>query len=93
LDPSRCLAAGIDVGKYEALCLIADHRGELVGQPVTFALAEVGAVAFEPALTAARQQRAALSCASGSRPPGLPPRDRVLASRPVLTFIELNRRT
>ncbi len=23
LDPSRCLAAGIDVGKYEALSLVA----------------------------------------------------------------------
>ena len=36
LDPSRCLAAGIDVGKYEALCLIADHRGEVVGEALTY---------------------------------------------------------
>jgi transposase len=65
LDPSRCLAAGIDVGKYEALCLIADHRGELVGQPLTFPLTEVGALALERQLTAARQQRAAVSVRVG----------------------------
>lgn len=65
LDPSRCLAAGIDVGKYEALCLIADHRGELVGQPLTFPLTEVGALALERQLTAAGQQRAAVSVRVG----------------------------
>jgi transposase len=65
LEASRCLVAGIDVGKYEALCLIADHRGELVGQPLTFPLTEVGAVALERQLTAAVQQRAALSVRVG----------------------------
>jgi hypothetical protein len=42
LDPSRWLAAGIDVGKYEALCLVADHRGEVVGEALTFPLSEPG---------------------------------------------------
>ena len=65
LDPSRCLAAGIDVGKYEALCLIADHRGELVGQPLTFPLTEVGARALERQLTAASTTRQALSVRVG----------------------------
>ncbi len=65
LDPSRCLAAGVDVGKYEALCLIADHRGELVGQPLTFPLTEVGAVALERQLQAACLQREALSVRVG----------------------------
>ena len=65
LDPCRCLAAGIDVGKYEALCLIADHRGELVRQPLTFPLTEVGAVALEQELAAAGRQRSALSVRVG----------------------------
>ena len=65
LDPSRCLAAGIDVGKYEALSLIADHRGELVGQPLTFPLTEVGAVALERQLATAMSTREALSVRVG----------------------------
>ena len=65
LDPSRCLAAGIDVGKYEALCLIADHRGELVGQPLTFPLTEPGAVALERQLIFAARERSALSVRVG----------------------------
>ena len=65
LDPARCLAAGIDVGKYEALCLIADHRGELVGQPVTFSLTQVGALALERQLMLAGRERSALSVRVG----------------------------
>ncbi len=60
LDPARCLAAGISVGKYEALCLIADHRGEVLGQPLTFSLTEAGAQALERQLTLAGRQRSAL---------------------------------
>ena len=56
---------GIDVGKYEALCLIADHRGELVGQPLAFPLTEVGAVALERELVPAGELRAALSVRVG----------------------------
>ena len=65
LEPSRCLAAGIDVGKYEALCLVADHRGEVVGEPLVFALDEPGVVALERVLAAARQSRRALSMRIG----------------------------
>jgi transposase len=65
LEPSRCLAAGIDVGKYEALCLIADHRGEVVGEPLVFALNEPGVVALERSLAEARQSRRALSMRIG----------------------------
>ena len=36
LRPSQCLAVGIDVGKRDALALIADHHGEVVGEPVAF---------------------------------------------------------
>lgn len=65
LDPSRCLAAGIDVGKHEALCLIADHRGEVVGLPLTFRLTEVGARALERHLEQAGQERSAVSVRVG----------------------------
>lgn len=65
LEPSRCLAAGIDVGKYEALCLVTDHRGEVVGEPLVFALNERGVLGLERSLTAARQSRRALSLRVG----------------------------
>ena len=91
LDPSRCLAAGIDVGKYEALCLIADHRGEVVGQPLTFPLTEVGAVALERELAAAGRERAALSVRVGVETAGH--YHRTLVSRLVVAghdVVELN---
>jgi Transposase len=65
LDPSRCLAAGVDVGKYEALCLVADHRGEVVGEALTFALTETGVRALEAQLTSATRSRSALSLRIG----------------------------
>ena len=65
LDPGRCLVVGIDVGKYEALCLIADHRGEIVGEALPFPLTEPGAELVERHLQAARRARAALSVRIG----------------------------
>jgi transposase len=65
LDPGRCLVAGIDVGKYEALCLIADHRGEIVGEAVPFALTEPGVQLVEQHLQAAATERGALSLRIG----------------------------
>lgn len=65
LDPARCMAAGIDVGKYEAMCLIADHRGEVVGDPVTFALDEPGIRLLERTVKAAAAGRSALSVRIG----------------------------
>lgn len=65
MDPARCLAAGIDVGKYEALCLIADHRGEVVAEAVTFPLTEPGVRALERQLVAAGAARQAMSMRVG----------------------------
>ena len=65
LDPSHCLAAGVDVGKYEALCLIADHRGEVVGEALTFSLTEPGVRSLEAMLAAATQSRGAVSVRIG----------------------------
>jgi transposase len=65
LDPDRCLVVGIDVGKYEALCLIADHRGEIVGEALPFPLTEPGAQLVEQHLELARAARRALSVRIG----------------------------
>src|SRR5664280_919469 len=65
LDPARCLAAGIDVGKYEALCLIADHRGEIVGEALTFPLTEPGVRALEAVLAGAARSRGSASLRIG----------------------------
>lgn len=65
MDPARCLAAGVDVGKSEALCLIADHRGEVVGEALTFPLTEPGVQAMERLLATAAGVRSALSVRIG----------------------------
>jgi hypothetical protein len=65
LDPERCLVIGIEVGKYEALCLIADHRSEIVGEAVPFPLTEPGAQLVEQHLEMARATRGALSVRIG----------------------------
>jgi transposase len=90
LDPSRCLAAGVDVGKREALAVIADHRGEVVGTPVAFALTEAGVRQLETALEAAAASRRALSVRVGIESAGHYHRPVMarLASR--LDTVELN---
>lgn len=62
---SECLAVGIDVGKRDALALIADHRGELVGAPVMFGLTEPGVLVLEEAIAAAVLARSARSVRVG----------------------------
>ena len=42
LDPQRCLAVPVDVGKAIAVALVADHYGEIVVAPFAFALTETG---------------------------------------------------
>ncbi|BEP13725.1 hypothetical protein acdb102_47450 [Acidothermaceae bacterium B102] len=65
LDPSKCLAVGVDVGKRNALALIADHRGEVVGPPVVFDLTEPGVCHLEEAIAAAQAARQAGSVRVG----------------------------
>src|SRR5450432_518968 len=65
LDPGRCLAVGVDVGKRSALALIADHRGEVIGPPVLFDLTEPGVGRLEEAITSAQSAREALSVRVG----------------------------
>src|SRR5680860_151299 len=77
LDPSNCLAAGIDVGKYEALCLVGGHRGEVVGEALTFSLTEPGERSLEAMLAAATPSRGAVSTPIRTE---TAPRDRVAAA-------------
>lgn len=63
--PSQCLAVGIDVGKREALALVADHHGEVVGPPVGFALTEPGVASLERAVQSAVLSRQARSVRIG----------------------------
>lgn len=65
LDPSRCLAVGVDVGKRSALALVADHHGQVVGAPIAFDLNEPGVLRLETVLRAARLEREAVSLRIG----------------------------
>src|SRR5664280_829920 len=71
LDPSQCLAAGIDVGKYEALCLVADHRGEVGGEALTVPLTEPGCGLWGPGWRRLLRRALRSRSGSGSRPPGI----------------------
>ncbi|WP_431968703.1 IS110 family transposase [Actinacidiphila sp. bgisy160] len=53
LPPGRCLVVAVDVGKLSAVGLIADHSGQIIGEPVDFALTLPGAEALELAIRSA----------------------------------------
>jgi len=42
VDPAACLVVPVDVGKWSAMALIADHHGEIVVPPFEFRLDEPG---------------------------------------------------
>ena len=42
VDPRRCLAVPVDVGKWSAMALVADHHGEVLRAPFEFRLDEPG---------------------------------------------------
>lgn len=41
-DPAACLVVPVDVGKWSAMALVADHHGEIVAVPFEFGLDEPG---------------------------------------------------
>lgn len=57
--PAHTILAGIDVGKFEALVLIADGRGELLAGPLVFGLDGPGVRVFESAVEQACAARSA----------------------------------
>jgi hypothetical protein len=42
LDPQRCLAVPVDVGKAVAMALVADHYGEILVAPLSSNFVELG---------------------------------------------------
>ena len=42
LVPQRCLVVPVDVGKHSAMALVADHYGQVVGEPFEFGLTVSG---------------------------------------------------
>ena len=36
LAPQRCLVVPVDVGKRTAMALLADHCGQIIGDPIEF---------------------------------------------------------
>jgi len=60
LDPQRCLAVPVDVGKAVAVALVADHYGEIIVAPFELALTEAGLAVLSAAITRARDERGAV---------------------------------
>lgn len=56
---TRTVLVGVDVGKFDALALIADARGELLDDPVAFVLDEPGVGLVEAAIRRCIEQRSA----------------------------------
>ena len=65
VDPQRCLAAPIDVGKWSAMALVADHHGEVVVAPFAFGLDEPGVRRLLLAIEGAVSERQAVVCRVG----------------------------
>jgi transposase len=65
IDPQRCLAVPVDVGKRSAMTLVADHHGEVVVAPFEFRLDEPGVRRLLAAIEVAVTERDAVVCRVG----------------------------
>jgi transposase len=65
LDPRRCLVVPVDVGKYTAMALVADHYGQVIATPFEFDLSEPGVKTLLVAVARAEADRKALICRVG----------------------------
>ncbi len=65
VDPQRCLAVPIDVGKCSAVALVADHHCEVVVAPFEFGLDEPGVGRLVKGIAAAETDRDAEVCRAG----------------------------
>jgi transposase len=64
-DPAACLVVPIDVGKWSAMALIADHHGEIVVAPFEFRLDEPGVQRLVSVIEAQVAGREAVVCRVG----------------------------
>jgi transposase len=91
VDPQRCLAIPVDVGKATAVALVADHYGEIIVAPFEFALTEAGFAVLSAAITRAQVERDALVVRIGVEAAGHYHRTLVARLRAAgLEVVELN---
>jgi hypothetical protein len=91
VDPQRCLAIPVDVGKATAVALVADHYGEIIVAPFEFALTEAGFAVLSAAITRAQLERDALVVRIGVEAAGHYHRTLVARLRAAgLEVVELN---
>ena len=91
VDPQRCLAIPVDVGKATAVALVADHYGEIIVAPFEFALIEAGFAVLSAAITRAQLERDALVVRIGVEAAGHYHRTLVARLRAAgLEVVELN---
>jgi transposase len=65
VDPARCLVVPVDVGKWSAMALVADHYGQMIIEPFSFSLSEPGVQALLVAVARADAERQAHICRVG----------------------------
>jgi transposase len=65
VDPRRCLVVPVDVGKWSAMALVADHHGEVVVPPFIFNLDEPGVRRLLSMIETACDERDAAVCRVG----------------------------
>jgi transposase len=65
LAPQRCLVVPVDVGKRTAMALVADHYGQIVGEPFEFGLTVSGVDALTTAIDGVAKRVAAGSVRVG----------------------------
>lgn len=65
LDPARCLVVPVDIGKWSAMALVADHFGQVIVEAFEFALTEAGVQSLLVAIARAEAARGAQVCRVG----------------------------
>jgi transposase len=65
VDPAACLVVPVDVGKWSAMALVADHHGEVVVAPFVFKLDEPGVQRLLSVVDTAVVERQAAVCRVG----------------------------
>lgn len=65
VDPAACLVVPIDVGKWSAMALVADHHGEIAVAPFEFRLDEPGVQQLLSVIEAEVAERKAVLCRVG----------------------------
>lgn len=65
VDPRRCVVVPVDVGKWSAMALVADHHGEVLRAPFEFRLDEPGVCELLAAIASASDEVGAVVCRVG----------------------------